>query len=230
MTLLRRLAVLTMALMFAACAGDPTDEVALTGTDDRTAGATPAEQGGGGMPTGAFDEEATMRPDLMVVEPERVHAGGDVAVRWPEGTMRGTTFVLEEQVGGTWQWRYWLGATDAIGSARPTGDLTCLPGRRQAASGWLPRVASQAQGPTGCGSLTARARGATGSAPPTPTPTSAPRSTSSEPEPIDDGCGALTPQPSWMSLHPPHCAPHGRHRRHSTVPGRHETVLNRLHA
>jgi hypothetical protein len=55
---------------------------------------------------GPADPDAEMRPDLMVADPEAISPGGVVAVTFPEETMRGIHFVLEEHVGESWALRY----------------------------------------------------------------------------------------------------------------------------
>ena len=81
--------------------------------------------------SGPYDPGAEIRPDLIVAEPTRPAAGDVVALTFPEETDRGIHFVLEEQVGETWNVVYHLlsGATVAEPSFfRPgEGDNIAIP-------------------------------------------------------------------------------------------------------
>lgn len=73
---------------------------------------------GGGDPSlsplnAPADPGAEMRPDLIVADVERVEPGGVVALMFPEETLRGILFVLEERVGDSWAHRYNLSAGGA---------------------------------------------------------------------------------------------------------------------
>ena len=55
---------------------------------------------------GPADPDAEMRPDLMVADPDEIAPGGVVALTFPEESVRGVHFVLEERVGESWALRY----------------------------------------------------------------------------------------------------------------------------
>ncbi|MCA1572153.1 MAG: hypothetical protein LC798_17940 [Chloroflexi bacterium] len=47
-----------------------------------------------------------VQPDMIVADPPVVSPGAVVALTFPQETMRGVLFVLEEQVGDSWAHRY----------------------------------------------------------------------------------------------------------------------------
>jgi len=51
---------------------------------------------------------AEMRPDLLVIEPTTAAPGDVVALTFPEETMRGILFVLDQRVGDGWVTRFYL--------------------------------------------------------------------------------------------------------------------------
>jgi hypothetical protein len=57
-------------------------------------------------PTGPADPNAEFRPDLIVADPTTVAPGDLVSLTFPEETVRGVLFVLEERVGETWIHRF----------------------------------------------------------------------------------------------------------------------------
>jgi hypothetical protein len=66
----------------------------------------------------AADPSASMRSDLMRVEPTEVRAGELAELHFPEETLRGEAFVLEERLLGSWRHRYWL--KSALGESTVT--------------------------------------------------------------------------------------------------------------
>lgn len=50
----------------------------------------------------------SMRPDLLVLDPETAAPGDTVAMLFPRGTGRGVAFQLDRRVGDDWVTRYWL--------------------------------------------------------------------------------------------------------------------------
>lgn len=58
-------------------------------------------------PTTPYNDQAQIRPELIEV-PDGAAAGDVVEVSFPQGTRRGTAFVLEEETEGGWQLRYFL--------------------------------------------------------------------------------------------------------------------------
>jgi hypothetical protein len=72
--------------------------------------------GDSGAPDPA-DEPAAVRPGLMVVEPAQVAPGERVALTFPEQTLRGLAFVLQQQAEDGWQLRAYL--TSAPGEGPP---------------------------------------------------------------------------------------------------------------
>lgn len=61
------------------------------------------------------DPPPTMRPDLLVLEPDRAAPGEIVEMRFPEETMRGIAFHLDRRVGDEWQTTHWLTSDGAGG-------------------------------------------------------------------------------------------------------------------
>lgn len=91
--------LLPIALL-AACAGPEPEP-----------GARPASQAptnSTARPAGPYDPAAKMRPDLVVADPTSAAAGEAVELTWPEETLRGVAWTLEEQDGNSWQVRYFL--------------------------------------------------------------------------------------------------------------------------
>jgi hypothetical protein len=71
-----------------------------------------------------LDPGAEMRPDLMRPMSDTVHPSEYVYLQFPKATLRGIGFVLEPQVEGSWDARYWLvsdasGGTDSEPSWQP---------------------------------------------------------------------------------------------------------------
>ena len=60
----------------------------------------------------------------MVVEPEQVAPGEQVAPTFPEQTLRGLFFVLQQQAGDGWQLRAYL--TSAPGGGPPSRRIPAL--------------------------------------------------------------------------------------------------------
>jgi hypothetical protein len=58
------------------------------------------------LPAGPADPNADFRPDLIVADPTRVAPGGLVSLTFPDETVRGILFVLEQRVGETWVHRF----------------------------------------------------------------------------------------------------------------------------
>lgn len=86
-----------LAVGLAACGGE--------GADD---GADPT--------SGPFDAEAEMRPDLLELDPDEVGPGATITMHFPEETSRGVAYVLEEEVGDSWELRYLLTAAEDAGA------------------------------------------------------------------------------------------------------------------
>jgi hypothetical protein len=63
---------------------------------------------GAAEPAGPADPAAEMRPDLIVVDPQKAEPGDIVALQFPQETTRGILFALEQRVGETWALRYFL--------------------------------------------------------------------------------------------------------------------------
>lgn len=63
-----------------------------------------------GPGTGPHDPGATMRPDLVKVDPVQVRPGQAVQVTFPEHTERGVAWVLEAETGESWRVEYFLTA------------------------------------------------------------------------------------------------------------------------
>jgi hypothetical protein len=59
-----------------------------------------------GQAVGPYDEAATLRPDLMKLEPAKASAGETVEVFYPRETHRGIHFVLEVQDSESWDLMY----------------------------------------------------------------------------------------------------------------------------
>ena len=69
-------------------------------------------------PTGGpYDASAELRPDLLELEPDEVRPGATIRMHYPEETPRGVGYVLEEEVEGTWQLRYFLTAAEHSGAS-----------------------------------------------------------------------------------------------------------------
>jgi hypothetical protein len=58
-----------------------------------------------------FDATATIRPELMVIEPSVTRPGDQVLVNYPGGRERGIAYVLEWTDGSTWHTTHFLTAT-----------------------------------------------------------------------------------------------------------------------
>lgn len=70
-------------------------------------------------PSGPFDPDAEIRPDLLEVRPDVAAAGEHVELLFPEETVRGVGYVLERRNGDTWDWKYGLASTGG-GGGEPT--------------------------------------------------------------------------------------------------------------
>jgi hypothetical protein len=68
-------------------------------------GADPGGAGGAPVPA---NPDAEMRPDLLVIDPAQAAPGVVVALTFPEETMRGVLFVLDQRVDDTWVTRFYL--------------------------------------------------------------------------------------------------------------------------
>jgi len=73
-----------------------------------------------------------MRPDLITADPAEVSPGETVGLSFPEETLRGVGFSLDERVGGTWALRYYLSSDPALVYERtpkwwPAGGRPTLP-------------------------------------------------------------------------------------------------------
>lgn len=66
---------------------------------------------------GPYDASAELRPELLELEPEEVQPGATIRMHFPEETPRGVGFVLEEEVDGAWQLRYFLTAAEHAGAS-----------------------------------------------------------------------------------------------------------------
>ena len=79
------------------------------------------------LPAGTpHDATAIFRPASMVIDRETAAPGEIVEVSFPDGMARGIMFVLEEETGGSWTYRYVLLAP--LGDGEPSwvpadGDL-----------------------------------------------------------------------------------------------------------
>lgn len=97
---LSRFVALLFIALLAACGGDESKPGAGP--------ASPAPASSSAGPVGPYDPAAEMRPDLVVADPARAVAGEAVELTWPEETMRGVAWTLEEQDGDSWQVHYFL--------------------------------------------------------------------------------------------------------------------------
>ena len=61
---------------------------------------------------GPFDPDATMRPDLIVIEPDIAGAGEYVTVTYPGGRERGIAYVLERSHDGSWHTTHFMTAAN----------------------------------------------------------------------------------------------------------------------
>jgi hypothetical protein len=57
---------------------------------------------------GPYDPSATIRPELMELEPATPAPDEVLSVRFPQETQRGVAFVLEEDTASDWDLRYFL--------------------------------------------------------------------------------------------------------------------------
>ncbi len=57
-------------------------------------------------PLGPADPDAEFRPDLLVADPTTVEPGSQVSLAFPQETVRGIVFVLEQRVGDIWAHRF----------------------------------------------------------------------------------------------------------------------------
>lgn len=64
-----------------------------------------------------YDESAELRPDLLELEQDEVRAGTTIEMYFPEESPRGVGFVLEQEVDGAWQLRYFLTAAEHAGTS-----------------------------------------------------------------------------------------------------------------
>lgn len=78
---------------------------------------SPSGPAGDSGATDPVDEPAAVRPGLMVIEPEQVAPGEQVALTFPEQNLRGLAFVLQQQAEDGWQLRAYL--TSAPGDGPP---------------------------------------------------------------------------------------------------------------
>lgn len=83
-------------------------------------GSPSSPEGDAGAP-GSSDEPAAVRPGLMVVEPEQVSSGEQVALTFPEQTLRGLVFVLQQRTGDGWQLRAYLASAPGGGPPEEPG-------------------------------------------------------------------------------------------------------------
>lgn len=97
---LPQFALLLPVALLAACTGAEPEPDAGS--------ARPAAANSPERPAGPYDQAAKMRPDLVVADPASATAGEAVELTWPEETLRGVAWTLEEQDGSSWQVRYFL--------------------------------------------------------------------------------------------------------------------------
>ena len=66
---------------------------------------------------GPYDASAELHPDLLELEEDEVRPGAIIRLHFPQETPRGVGYVLEEEVEGTWQLRYFLTAAEHSGAS-----------------------------------------------------------------------------------------------------------------
>ena len=123
----RRVTVISIVVAVLAVACEPAEQAApdpgLEGqSDDQDAAAEePPHPGPVAPEEGPFDPDAEIRPDLMEVNPDQVSPGEHVELHFPQETIRGVGFVLEERVDEGWEVRYLLTVSDSEDPDDPGG-------------------------------------------------------------------------------------------------------------
>ena len=107
-------AILVVAGLTANCSSPatPTAQQPSSSTTQET------PSGGGNQQREPLGESATMRPDLIAIDPSSVRPGETAALSFPANTRRGQAFTLELSVDGSWEpQRYLISAPSSFDTA-----------------------------------------------------------------------------------------------------------------